>query len=87
MMSVIFRDLFARFNNELHTIANKNIRRGIDSQFDIARHLPRNIITCGLAYAIETGDSNLPSAGRALVGMSQGLDRLTSCRFASTRLV
>lgn len=54
LLSLLFEDLFKRFNFELKMIADKNIPKVKAAQFDIVKHVRQDQITNGLVNAIST---------------------------------
>lgn len=54
LLSLMFEDLFKRFNWELKTIADKNIPKIKAAQFDVVKHMRAAQITIGLDTAIST---------------------------------
>lgn len=55
LVSLLFEDLFKRFNNELKKIADVTIPKPRAAQFDIVRHMRQDLITNGLINSISTG--------------------------------
>ena len=54
LIALLFEDLFKRMNNELKSIADKNIPKVKAAVFDIVRHIRAETITQGLENAIST---------------------------------
>lgn len=77
LLSLLFEDLFKRFNNELRIIADKNIPKIKTAQFDIVKHMRHDIITNGLTSAIATGNWTVKRFRMERVGVSQVLSRLS----------
>lgn len=77
LMALLFEDLFKRFNTELKTIAEKNIPKVKAAQFDVIKHIRKDIITNGLVNAIATGNWTLKRFKMERVGVSQVLSRLS----------
>ena len=77
LLSLLFEDLFKRFNNELRIIADKNIPKIKTAQFDVVKHMRQDIITNGLTSAIATGNWTLKRFRVERVGVSQVLSRLS----------
>lgn len=77
LLSLLFEDLFKRFNNELRIIADKNIPKIKTAQFDVVKHMRQDIITNGLTSAIATGNWTLKRFRMERVGVSQVLSRLS----------
>lgn len=61
LLSLMFEDLFKRFNWELKTIADKNIPKIKAAQFDIVEHMRAAQISAGLESAISTGNWTIKS--------------------------
>lgn len=77
LLSLLFEDLFKRFNNELRGIADKNIPKIKTAQFDVVKHMRQDIITNGLTSAIATGNWTVKRFRMERVGVSQVLSRLS----------
>lgn len=77
LISLLFEDLFKRFNNELRIIADKNIPKVKTAQFDVVKHMRQDIITNGLSSAIATGNWTVKRFRMERVGVSQVLSRLS----------
>lgn len=77
LLSLLFEDLFKRFNNELRIIADKNIPKVKTAQFDVVKHMRHDIITNGLSSAIATGNWTVKRFRMERVGVSQVLSRLS----------
>lgn len=77
LLSLLFEDLFKRFNNELRIIAEKNIPKIKTAQFDVVKHMRQDIITNGLTSAIATGNWTVKRFRMERVGVSQVLSRLS----------
>lgn len=77
LISLLFEDLFKRFNNELRIIADKNIPKIKTAQFDVVKHMRQDIITNGLTSAIATGNWTVKRFRMERVGVSQVLSRLS----------
>lgn len=77
LLSLLFEDLFKRFNNELRIIADKNIPKIKTAQFDVVKHMRQDIITNGLTSAIATGNWTVKRFRMERVGVSQVLSRLS----------
>lgn len=77
LLALLFEDLFKRFNSELKTIAEKNIPKVKAAQFDVIKHIRKDIITNGLVNAIATGNWTLKRFKMERVGVSQVLSRLS----------
>lgn len=77
LLSLLFEDLFKRFNNELRIIADKNIPKVKTAQFDVVKHMRQDIITNGLTSAIATGNWTVKRFRMERVGVSQVLSRLS----------
>ena len=55
LLSLLFEDLFKKFNAELKKIADQTIPKPRAAQFDIVKHMRQDQITNGLIHAISTG--------------------------------
>ena len=54
LVSLLFEDLFKRFNSELKKIADLTIPKPRAAQFDVVRHMRPDLITSSLINAIST---------------------------------
>lgn len=77
LLSLMFEDLFKRFNWELKQVADKNIPKVKAAQFDIVRHMRRDQITNGLIFAISTGNWKIKRFKMERQGATQVLSRLS----------
>ncbi|KAE8752263.1 hypothetical protein FOCC_FOCC001056 [Frankliniella occidentalis] len=77
LLSLMFEDLFKRFNFELKTIADKNIPKIKAAQFDIVLHMRQDQIANGLAHAISTGNWTIKRFKMERQGVTQVLSRLS----------
>eukprot|EP00111_Clytia_hemisphaerica_P015648 TCONS_00046187-protein len=77
LVSLLFEDLFKRFNNELKKIADTTIPKPRAAQFDIVRHMRQDLITNGLVNAISTGNWIIKRFNMHRVGVTQVLSRLS----------
>ncbi|XP_013391802.1 DNA-directed RNA polymerase III subunit RPC2 [Lingula anatina] len=58
LLSLLFEDLFKKFNAELKKIADQTIPKPRVAQFDIVKHMRQDQITNGLVHAISTSEEN-----------------------------
>lgn len=77
LLSLMFEDLFKRFNCELKTIADKNIPKVKAAIFDIVKHMRQDQITNGLVHAISTGNWTIKRFKMERQGVTQVLSRLS----------
>lgn len=77
LLSLMFEDLFKRFNWELKIIADKNIPKVKAAQFDIVKHMRQDLITNGLVNAISTGNWTIKRFKMERQGVTQVLSRLS----------
>lgn len=77
LLSLMFEDLFKRFNWELRMIADKNIPKIKAAQFDIVKHMRAAQITVGLDNAISTGNWTIKRFKMERSGVTQVLSRLS----------
>lgn len=77
LLSLMFEDLFKRFNWELKQIADKNIPKIKAAQFDIVKHMRQDQITNGLAFAISSGNWTIKRFKMERQGVTQVLSRLS----------
>ncbi|XP_061415849.1 DNA-directed RNA polymerase III subunit RPC2 [Lethenteron reissneri] len=77
LLSLLFEDLFKKFNSELKKIADQTIPKPRAAQFDIAKHIRQDQITNGLANAISTGNWSLKRFKMERQGVTQVLSRLS----------
>ncbi|KAL9707590.1 hypothetical protein quinque_011108 [Culex quinquefasciatus] len=77
LLSLMFEDLFKRFNWELKMIADKNIPKIKAAQFDIVKHMRAALISTGLETAISTGNWTIKRFKMERAGVTQVLSRLS----------
>ena len=77
LLSLLFEDLFKKFNSELKRIADQTIPKQRTAQFDIVRHMRQDQITNGLANAISSGNWSLKRFKMERAGITQVLSRLS----------
>ena len=77
LLSLMFEDLFKRFNWELKMIADKNIPKIKAAQFDVVKHMRAAQITIGLESAISTGNWTIKRFKMERAGVTQVLSRLS----------
>lgn len=77
LLSLMFEDLFKRFNWELKMIADKNIPKIKAAQFDVVKHMRAAQITIGLDTAISTGNWTIKRFKMERAGVTQVLSRLS----------
>ncbi|XP_066601224.1 DNA-directed RNA polymerase III subunit RPC2 [Prorops nasuta] len=77
LLSLMFEDVFKRFNWELKQIADKNIPKIKAAQFDIVKHMRQDQITNGLAFAISSGNWTIKRFKMERHGVTQVLSRLS----------
>ncbi|XP_052088054.1 DNA-directed RNA polymerase III subunit RPC2-like isoform X2 [Mytilus californianus] len=77
LLSLLFEDLFKKFNSELKRIADLTIPKPRAAQFDIVRHIRQDQITNGLVNAISTGNWSIKRFKMDRSGVTQVLSRLS----------
>ena len=77
LLSLLFEDLFKKFNSELKRIADHTIPRQRATQFDIVRHMRQDQITNGLVNAISSGNWSVKRFKMDRAGVTQVLSRLS----------
>lgn len=77
LLSLLFEDLFKKFNFELKKIADQTIPKQRATQFDIVRHMRQDQITIGLSHAISTGNWSVKRFKMDRAGVTQVLSRLS----------
>uniref|UniRef100_UPI00358DE3D5 DNA-directed RNA polymerase III subunit RPC2 isoform X2 n=1 Tax=Myxine glutinosa TaxID=7769 RepID=UPI00358DE3D5 len=77
LLSLLFEDLFKKFNSELKKIADQTIPKPRAAQFDIVKHMRQDQITNGLVNAISTGNWSLKRFKMERQGVTQVLSRLS----------
>lgn len=77
LLSLMFEDLFKRFNWELKMIADKNIPKIKAAQFDVVKHMRAAQISIGLETAISTGNWTIKRFKMERAGVTQVLSRLS----------
>lgn len=88
LISLLFEDLFKRFNSELQNIAEKTIPKQRAAQFDIVKHIRQDLITNGLVNAISTGNWIIKRFKMERQGITHVLSRLSyiACLGMMTRI-
>ena len=88
LLSLLFEDLFKKFNSELIRIVDHIILKKRTTQFDVVRHMRQDQITNGLVTAISTGNWSLKRFKMERSGITQVLSRLSfiSCLGHMTRI-
>ncbi|KAL5010211.1 hypothetical protein ScPMuIL_012516 [Solemya velum] len=77
LLSLLFEDLFKKFNTELKKIADMTIPKPRAAQFDIVKHMRQDQITNGLVNAISTGNWSIKRFKMDRAGVTQVLCRLS----------
>jgi len=77
LVSILFEDLFKRFNIELKRIADQTIPKPRAAQFDIVKHMRQDLITNGLVMSISSGNWIIKRFNMHRVGVTQVLSRLS----------
>ena len=60
LLSLLFEDLFKKFNSELKKIADQIIPKQRAAQFDVVKHMRQDQITNGMVNAISTVSVHSP---------------------------
>ncbi|XP_054716873.1 DNA-directed RNA polymerase III subunit RPC2-like [Uloborus diversus] len=77
LLSLLFEDLFKRFNSELKFVIDKLIPKLKAGPFDPLKHMKPDIITNGLVNAIATGNWTVKRFRMERIGVTQVLSRLS----------
>ncbi|MED6261796.1 DNA-directed RNA polymerase III subunit RPC2 [Ataeniobius toweri] len=77
LLSLLFEDLFKKFNAELKKIADQIIPKQRAAQFDVVKHMRQDQITNGMVNAISTGNWSLKRFKMDRQGVTQVLSRLS----------
>ncbi|PIK46721.1 putative DNA-directed RNA polymerase III subunit RPC2 [Apostichopus japonicus] len=78
LISLLFEDLFKKFNSELKKIADQIIPKPSRAAlFDVVKHMRQDKITNGLNTAISTGNWSLKRFKMERAGVTQILSRLS----------
>lgn len=77
LLSLLFEDLFKKFNAELKKIADQTIPKPRAAQFDIVKHMRQDQITNGLIHAISSGNWTIKRFRMDRAGVTQVLSRLS----------
>lgn len=77
LLSLLFEDLFKRFNTELKLVADKCIPKVRATQFDVVKYVRQDLITHGLVVAIATGNWTVKRFKMERIGVTQVLTRLS----------
>ncbi|XP_068256909.1 DNA-directed RNA polymerase III subunit RPC2 [Nyctibius grandis] len=77
LLSLLFEDLFKKFNSELKKIADQVIPKQRAAQFDVVKHMRQDQITNGMVNAISSGNWSLKRFKMDRQGVTQVLSRLS----------
>ena len=77
LLSLLFEDLFKKFNFELKRIADQTIPKPRAAVFDIVRHMRQDQISMGLSHAISSGNWSIKRFKLDRAGVTQVLSRLS----------
>uniref|UniRef100_H2Z7Q0 DNA-directed RNA polymerase subunit beta n=1 Tax=Ciona savignyi TaxID=51511 RepID=H2Z7Q0_CIOSA len=77
LISLLFEDLFKRFNSELKKIADLTIPKPRAAQFDVVRHMRQDLISTSLIIAISSGNWVVKRFKMERKGVTQVLTRLS----------
>jgi len=77
LLSLLFEDLFKKFNAELKKIADMTIPKPRAAQFDIVKHMRQDQITQGMVHAISSGNWVIKRFRVDRSGVTQVLSRLS----------
>lgn len=77
LLSLMFEDVFKRFNWELKSIADKTIPKIRATQFDIVKYMRSDLITNALVFAISSGNWTIKRFRMERQGVTQVLSRLS----------
>ncbi|EDM17096.1 similar to RNA polymerase III subunit RPC2 (predicted) [Rattus norvegicus] len=77
LLSLLFEDLFKKFNSEMKKIADQVIPKQRAAQFDVVKHMRQDQITNGMVNAISTGNWSLKRFKMDRQGVTQVLSRLS----------
>lgn len=77
LLSLMFEDVFKRFNFDLKTIAEKTIPKIRATQFDVVKYMKSDLITNCLVFAIATGNWTIKRFRMERHGVTQVLSRLS----------
>ncbi|KAB0804699.1 hypothetical protein PPYR_01669 [Photinus pyralis] len=77
LLSLMFEDVFKRFNWDLKSIAEKTIPKIRASQFDVIKYMRSDLITNCLVFAISTGNWTIKRFRMERQGVTQVLSRLS----------
>ncbi|KAL1490560.1 hypothetical protein ABEB36_013233 [Hypothenemus hampei] len=77
LISLMFEDVFKRFNYDLKSIAEKTIPKIRATQFDVVKYMRPELITNCLVFAISTGNWTIKRFRMERLGVTQVLSRLS----------
>lgn len=77
LLSLMFEDVFKRFNWELKAIAEKTIPKIRATQFDVIKYMRSDLITNCLVFAISSGNWTIKRFRMERQGVTQVLSRLS----------
>ena len=88
LLSLLFEDLFKRYNSELKRIIDRTLTKKRTQPFDVASHMMHSIITHGIETALSTGNWTLRRFKMERGGVTQVLSRMSfiSCLGHMTRI-
>lgn len=77
LLSLLFEDLFKKFNAELKKIADITIPKPRAAQFDVVKHMRQDQITGGMIHAITSGNWTIKRFKMDRAGVTAVLSRLS----------
>ncbi|XP_057327010.1 DNA-directed RNA polymerase III subunit RPC2 [Microplitis mediator] len=77
LLSLMFEDLFKRYNLNLKQTTDKNINKVKASEYNITKHMKGDLITNGLVFAISSGNWTIKRFKMERKGVTQILSRLS----------
>ncbi|KAK7813744.1 hypothetical protein U0070_001450, partial [Myodes glareolus] len=87
LLSLLFEDLFKKFNSEMKKIADQVIPKQRAAQFDVVKHMRQDQITNGMVNAISTLQSFSGSLWPALQCQPQLRKRSRVCASAGSAMI
>ncbi|CAD6187826.1 unnamed protein product [Caenorhabditis auriculariae] len=77
LLSLLFEDVFKRFNSELKRIADNALMKTMAAPLDIVKHMRQEMITNAIVNALSTGNWIIKRFRMERIGVTQVLTRLS----------
>ncbi|EPB70200.1 DNA-directed RNA polymerase, beta subunit [Ancylostoma ceylanicum] len=77
LLSLLFEDVFKRFNSELKRVADNSLGKTLAAPLDIVKHMRQDLITHAISNALSTGNWIIKRFRMERHGVTQVLSRLS----------